>query len=290
MQSTTRAAGLVPATLLLALLAFPGPRACLAAGFADLESQVRQFTLPNGLTFLVLERPEAPVFWLPDLRGRGRGRRGGRHHRPGPHVRAHGLQGDADASAPPTTPRRPRRSTRWRRPGAPWPSSAGAGSRRTPRAWAPRGGLQAGAGGAPAPSSSATTTRRSWTRTARSGSTPTPRWTTRSTSTAFPSNRLRALGAPGRGPAEPARCCASTTRSARSSRRSGASRSRAPRAALLRLVDHELPRAPLRQRPHRPSLGPQGDHPPRGRGVLPRALHGEEHGRRLGGGRRSSPR
>lgn len=32
------------------------------AGFADLESQVREFTLPNGLTFLVLERPEAPVF------------------------------------------------------------------------------------------------------------------------------------------------------------------------------------------------------------------------------------
>lgn len=29
---------------------------------ADLESQVREFTLPNGLTFLVLERHEAPVF------------------------------------------------------------------------------------------------------------------------------------------------------------------------------------------------------------------------------------
>lgn len=33
-----------------------------AGGFEDLESQVKEYTLPNGLTFLVLERPEAPVF------------------------------------------------------------------------------------------------------------------------------------------------------------------------------------------------------------------------------------
>ncbi len=33
-----------------------------AAGFKDLESQVKKFTLPNGLTFLVLERHDAPVF------------------------------------------------------------------------------------------------------------------------------------------------------------------------------------------------------------------------------------
>ncbi|MBM3287031.1 MAG: insulinase family protein [Candidatus Eisenbacteria bacterium] len=31
-------------------------------GFAGLENQVREFTLPNGLTFLVLERREVPVF------------------------------------------------------------------------------------------------------------------------------------------------------------------------------------------------------------------------------------
>jgi predicted Zn-dependent peptidase len=33
-----------------------------AAGFKDLESQVQTYTLPNGLTFLVLERHDAPVF------------------------------------------------------------------------------------------------------------------------------------------------------------------------------------------------------------------------------------
>jgi predicted Zn-dependent peptidase len=33
-----------------------------AATFAELESKVQKFTLPNGLTFLVLERHEAPVF------------------------------------------------------------------------------------------------------------------------------------------------------------------------------------------------------------------------------------
>jgi predicted Zn-dependent peptidase len=33
-----------------------------AVRFADLESQVQKYTLPNGLTFLVLERHDAPVF------------------------------------------------------------------------------------------------------------------------------------------------------------------------------------------------------------------------------------
>jgi predicted Zn-dependent peptidase len=59
MKRTTRAAGFLSAALLLAFLA---ARPCAAAGFADLESQVKQFTLPNGLTFLVLERHDAPVF------------------------------------------------------------------------------------------------------------------------------------------------------------------------------------------------------------------------------------
>jgi hypothetical protein len=65
MKRTTRAAGLLPVTLLLAFLAslaFLAPRPCMAAGFADLETQVKQFTLPNGLTVLVLERHDAPVF------------------------------------------------------------------------------------------------------------------------------------------------------------------------------------------------------------------------------------
>jgi predicted Zn-dependent peptidase len=33
-----------------------------AVGFEDLESKVKEFTLPNGLTFVVLERHDAPVF------------------------------------------------------------------------------------------------------------------------------------------------------------------------------------------------------------------------------------
>lgn len=33
-----------------------------AEGFADLEKQVKEFQLDNGLTFLVLERPDVPVF------------------------------------------------------------------------------------------------------------------------------------------------------------------------------------------------------------------------------------
>jgi predicted Zn-dependent peptidase len=59
MKRTTRAAGLLPVALLLAFLAAPP---CTAAGFADLEMQVKQFTLSNGLTVLVLERHDAPVF------------------------------------------------------------------------------------------------------------------------------------------------------------------------------------------------------------------------------------
>ncbi len=52
-------------TLILCLLAAGIPwqvRPAQASGFADLESQVQEFTLPNGLTFLVLSRHDAPVF------------------------------------------------------------------------------------------------------------------------------------------------------------------------------------------------------------------------------------
>jgi predicted Zn-dependent peptidase len=65
MKRTTRAAGSLPVALLLAFLAFLAflaPPPSMAAGFADLEKQVKQFTLPNGLTVLVLERHDAPVF------------------------------------------------------------------------------------------------------------------------------------------------------------------------------------------------------------------------------------
>jgi predicted Zn-dependent peptidase len=38
------------------------PAAAGGKGLEDLGEQVQEYTLPNGLTFLVLERPEAPVF------------------------------------------------------------------------------------------------------------------------------------------------------------------------------------------------------------------------------------
>ncbi len=51
---------LVACILATAVLAAAGPVS--AAGFKDLEKEVQSFTLPNGLTFLVLERHDAPVF------------------------------------------------------------------------------------------------------------------------------------------------------------------------------------------------------------------------------------
>jgi predicted Zn-dependent peptidase len=50
--------GLIAAACLL-VLASP---AAYSAGLESLESQVKEYRLPNGLTFLVLERHEAPVF------------------------------------------------------------------------------------------------------------------------------------------------------------------------------------------------------------------------------------
>ncbi|MFN8549170.1 MAG: pitrilysin family protein [Candidatus Eisenbacteria bacterium] len=44
------------------LVALAGPAKVPAVGFADLESSVQKYVLPNGLTFLVLERHTAPVF------------------------------------------------------------------------------------------------------------------------------------------------------------------------------------------------------------------------------------
>jgi len=50
--------GLITAACFM-LLAAP---AAYPAGFESLESQVKEYSLPNGLTFLVLERHDAPVF------------------------------------------------------------------------------------------------------------------------------------------------------------------------------------------------------------------------------------
>ena len=50
--------GLIAATCLCVLVS----GSAFSAGFESLESQVKEYRLPNGLTFLVLERHDAPVF------------------------------------------------------------------------------------------------------------------------------------------------------------------------------------------------------------------------------------
>ncbi len=49
-------------SLMIGALAMLMPSRAGASGFADLETQVQKYVLPNGLTFLVLERHTAPVF------------------------------------------------------------------------------------------------------------------------------------------------------------------------------------------------------------------------------------
>jgi predicted Zn-dependent peptidase len=58
MPGTNRPWGAVTAALVLLLAALPA----LAGDYRDLEKQVEEVTLPNGLHFLVLNRPEVPVF------------------------------------------------------------------------------------------------------------------------------------------------------------------------------------------------------------------------------------
>ena len=50
--------GLIAAACLLVLIS----GSAFSAGFESLETQVKEYRLPNGLTFLVLERHDAPVF------------------------------------------------------------------------------------------------------------------------------------------------------------------------------------------------------------------------------------
>ena len=79
---------LLPLAFAVCLLAQPLP----AQNLQEFEKRVTEFTLPNGMHFIVLERHEAPGRLLPHLRQRRLGRRSQRPHRPRPHVRAHGLQ------------------------------------------------------------------------------------------------------------------------------------------------------------------------------------------------------
>ena len=64
-----------------------------AAGFQDLESQVKEFTLANGLKFVVMERHDAPVFSFRTYVDAGGVDEAPRDHRGGPYVRAYGVQG-----------------------------------------------------------------------------------------------------------------------------------------------------------------------------------------------------
>ncbi len=75
-----------------------------AQDLASFEKRTTVKVLPNGLTLIVCERPEAPVFSFYTLVDAGSARRSRRRQRPRPHVRAHGLQGHRPRSAPPTTP------------------------------------------------------------------------------------------------------------------------------------------------------------------------------------------
>ena len=68
------------------------------------EQKITTKVLPNGLTLIICERPDAPVFSYTTFVDAGRRERSLGRERPGPHVRAPGLQGNQPRSAPPTTP------------------------------------------------------------------------------------------------------------------------------------------------------------------------------------------
>ena len=85
---------------------------------ASFEKRITVKQLPNGLTLLVCERPEAPVFSFFTLVDAGSAQDPMRANGTGPHVRAHGFQGHGHRSAPPTTPPR---SSRWKKSKPPMP-------------------------------------------------------------------------------------------------------------------------------------------------------------------------
>ena len=93
-----------------------------AAQGQDLKSFEQRITtkvLPNGLTLIVCERPEAPVFSYSTFIDAGDVNDPVGRERPGAHVRASGIQGHQRRSAPRTTPPRRLRWPRWRRPTTP---------------------------------------------------------------------------------------------------------------------------------------------------------------------------
>ena len=65
----------------------------LSQDVASFAKRITVKKLPNGLTLIVCERPEAPVFSFFHTGGRRLGAGSPRPDRNGPYVRAHGIQG-----------------------------------------------------------------------------------------------------------------------------------------------------------------------------------------------------
>ena len=74
-------------------LLFLLPALLAGQSLKDFEKKVTKFTLPNGLTFLVIERHEAPVVSFHTYANVGSVDDPSGPHRDRPHVRTHGVQG-----------------------------------------------------------------------------------------------------------------------------------------------------------------------------------------------------
>ena len=108
---------------------------CLTAAesFQEIQSRITSFTLKNGMTFVVMERHQAPVATFPHLRRRGQRAGGQGHHGPGAHLRAHRVQGLARHRAARTTRKSAWRSIAWTRPSSRCATSGTRARRPTPQ-------------------------------------------------------------------------------------------------------------------------------------------------------------
>ena len=262
-----------------------------AAGFNDLESQVKKFTLPNGLTFLVLERHDAPVFSFRTYVDAGGRQRGARASPASPTCsstwRSRGREtvGTTDYRGREEGPRRG-----GCRLGRPVRRARQGGRSRLHQAAAARGCVQEGAGRRPQ-------VRREQRllqdrRGERRGRSQRLHHDGRAPSTIYslPIQPARAVGPHGGGPPDPPGAARVLHRARRRAGGAPLPGVEPDRPALQHLVDRELPGATLRQRADRPSLRSQADHPPRRPDLLRQVLRRVERHDRGGGGREASPR
>ena len=91
---------------------------------ADFEKRVTVKVLPNGLTLIVCERPEAPVFSYFTIVDAGDANDPGGESGPRAHVRAPGLQGHQRYRHDRLSRRKRLRSIRWKRPTRPTMTSS----------------------------------------------------------------------------------------------------------------------------------------------------------------------